>query len=277
MSRWILSRVCVAVGAALALGACEEHSASTVKGSPEYLHEALSGDLAAEAQLAACFDAGGGCPDISPNPAMACAWRGVRLASRAANLSLADEEAYARACANPAASFRQTARIAQDDLTRRVYQRAAPAFEAAPRSAAEARLYPSIEMVRQRINAALIGLHAPQLPGFGPPQLAQGGERLSWRTCAAGLCLEGVTPNFGGGVYSYKVTVPAANAAGPAPAVAAQLATAGLEAPGAAHDLLAAPASASERRLAAADVCWTMAWSAQGDMTASASPGGCSA
>jgi hypothetical protein len=116
-------------GLALVLGvsvlaACsEEHKSTAIRNAPEYLHEALSGDVAAQASLADCFDKDSHCG--APDPAMACAWRGVRLSSGSPELSLADVAAFETTCASNDQSTQQRASIALADYVTRIYGRAA--------------------------------------------------------------------------------------------------------------------------------------------------------
>jgi Ca2+-transporting ATPase len=216
----------VGIAAILALAACEEHPKKMVRGAPEFMHDALTGDVVAQGRLAACLAASSGCVDTPPDPAMACAWRGVQLASQSPTLALSDVAAYRAACALGDESARQRAAIAQDNFTRRVYGRPAPDMPAAV--ATSGLLYPSIETVRQRVNAQLGLTSNARVPAFGAPQKMPKEGRLSWRACSASVCLEGLTPRFGGGLLSYRVEV--TGAVGPARLLAAKLATGGLEA-----------------------------------------------
>ncbi len=120
------------------------------------------------------------------------------------------------------------------------------------------RLYPSIEMVRSRMNFTLGRRQLPLLPRFGAPQQQPADPtRMVWRSCAGAVCLEGVAPSFGGGLLSYKVSISASSGAIQKDALATQLVGDGLEAPGIAETLQSASASAGSRRLTAGGVCWT--------------------
>jgi hypothetical protein len=236
----------------VALTGCEQHRSPAARGTPEYLHEALSGDGGAQSYLAGCYAEGGACVGLPPDPPLACAWRGVRLGSWSADLSLSDVSAFAAACAHGDETFRQRASIALIDLATRIYGRsvgAAPTMV----SAAEAQrvLYPAIEVVRTRMNTELRALGRPErLPPFGRPSLDKEG-RLEWSACAAGVCVEGVTPAFGGGVFAYRAVVKPTAAPSPA-SLAASLAAAGLEAPSDADLIRTHPNQAVEQGL----VCW---------------------
>ncbi|MFI4974768.1 MAG: hypothetical protein ACHP84_09545 [Caulobacterales bacterium] len=261
---------------ALVLAACEEHPKKAAQGAPEYLHQALTGDFASEGQIAACFAATEGCFGVPPDPAMACAWRGVRLAARSPELSLADDALFRTACAPTDETFRQRAQIAQDSLTRRIYNRAPPPFAAETASAMGPRLYPSMEILRRRVNIALARAHESPLPAFGAPQTTPNEHRLSWRTCTARACLEGLTPDYGGGVFRYAVTVKGAPKQAPDRAAAAQLAAAGLEADAVADSLVRTSAGRGETaQLYAASTCWRLGVSPEGAPVASVEPGPC--
>lgn len=239
------------------LAGCEEHRQPAIHHAPEYLHEALAGDVGVQAALASCLDDQQGCVGFPHDAAMACAWRGVRLASRSPELSLADDDAFITSCMGGDRTSRQRAMIAQEDFTLRIYRRHAPASMTEPDDGPE-RLYPSIEMVRSRVNLALGSHQLPLLPRFGAPQQKPADPtRIAWSSCAGAVCLEGIAPSFGGGLLSYKIAVSASPAAIQKDALAAQLVGDGLEAPGIAESLQSASASAGSRRLSAGGVCWT--------------------
>lgn len=243
--------LCAAAGAAT-LGGCEEHRSPAIKGAPEILHQALSGDADAQASLATCYAASGTCFGVAPDPPMACAWRGVRLASWRPDLSLADSERFRADCASPEQTFGQRASIALSDWTARIYRR--QIGDVAQMSAALAKeevLYPAIETARTRINRELARTGAgEQLAPFGEPKPSADASRLNWSACGKAVCLEGMTPSFGGGIIAYRVTVRSATAR--ASALAASLAAAALEAPSAA-DLVQRSATPS---FAVGPVCW---------------------
>jgi hypothetical protein len=237
---------------AVALAGCEQHKASAARGAPEYLHEALSGDVGAQSYLAGCLAERSDCVGLPPDPPLACAWRGVRLASWSPDLSLSDVSAFATACANADETFRQRASIALSDLAARIYRRGVGGV-AEMVSAAEAQhvLYPAIDTVRTRMNEDLGAIGRPErLPPFGRPTLDQQG-RLEWSACDSGVCLEGVTPAFGGGVLAYRVVVRPTAVRAPA-SLAASLGAAGLEAPSAADLIRTRPDQSFEN----GPVCW---------------------
>ncbi len=214
------------------LAGCVEHRQPAIQQAPEYLHEALAGDVGAQAALASCLGEKQGCVGSAQDAAMACAWRGVRLASQSPDLSLADDDAYVTTCMGGDRTSRQRASIAQEDFTLRIYRRHAPATMMEPADAPE-RLYPSIETVRSRVNLTLGRHHMPSLPRFGAPKPIQADPaRISWTSCAGGVCLEGVAPAFGGGLLSYKVAVNGSPPSIQNDALAIQLVGDGLEAPG---------------------------------------------
>jgi hypothetical protein len=217
----------------LALGACEAHHAPATRGAPEYLHDALSGDLAAQADLADCYEKAS-CLGYQGDRAMACAWRGVRLASASPTLTLADSTRFAATCAVNDPSLHQRASIAYADLTSRVFRRDPPQLDQAIADAGSRPvLYPSIEAVRTQLNAELGRMRQrPRLPVFAPARPGADGTTLEWSSCASGVCLSGVTPAYGGGVLRYQVTIQAAVWEGSGPdRLAASLAAAGLQWP----------------------------------------------
>jgi hypothetical protein len=255
--------------ASLTVAACEEHPKRVVQGAPEYLHEALTGDIRAQARLADCLVAGGDCIDTPSDPPMACAWRGVRLASRSPTLSLADADAYRVACASSDQTFRQRAAFAQENFTRRLYRRPSPAAGVSPPQTGL--LYPSAEAVRQRINAELKAASQPALPPFGPAQAVPNQARLTWKSCSPAVCLEGVSPDFGGGLFSYRVVV-----TGPqerARPLAARLATAALELDAFADLLASSPEQ--PRGVMAGSACWVIGRARADAVFAGASLGPC--
>jgi hypothetical protein len=265
--------------AVLALGAslvgCEEHHAVSVRGAPEYLHAALSGDIAAQEWLAACYASPNGCVG-APDPALACAWRGVRLASQSPRLSLADETAYAQSCADQDETFQQRAELARIDFTTRVYgARAAESANLAGAKDQGNRLYPSLETVRARVAAALTHEdgHLP-LPAFAAPRQSADRRVNAWTACQAAVCLEGVTPAYGGGVIGYRVVVQT-KAMDPlrAQRLAARLAAAGLDAPSLADRL--GPDAANTTTTG--PVCWSKASTPSGAVVLTASRAPCRA
>ncbi|QUD89652.1 hypothetical protein [Phenylobacterium montanum] len=264
----------VAMAAAtMGLAACEEHQSAAVKGAPEHLHGALSGDIEQQAVLAACYETKDQCPGIEADPALACAWRGVRLASASPDLKLVDSEAFTVACAEQQEDFRQRASIGLIDLALRVYGRRLDGLDQMVAAAdPKAALYPSIEQVRERINAGLAQAGDSQrLPKFSPRKPGRD-EPIFWSTCGETVCLEGFTPAFGGGVLSYRVTVKTAPASVALRASrASALAAAGLEAPAAADALGSAQAS----QLTLGPVCWTKAQTKDGAAVAGASRAPC--
>ncbi len=255
------------------VAACtEEHKSAAIRKAPEYLHEALSGDVAAQVSLAACFDKDSICG--SPDPAMACAWRGVRLSSGNPELSLADVAAFRTACASTDQSTQQRALIALTDYVSRIYGQAAG--ERAQLTADRADrpvLYLSINMVRENINRALIlAGRGERLPQFVKSKPMADTAIQAWSTCATALCLEGLTPSFGGGVISYRVTLPAGPTAKPNPAtLVIRLAAAGLETPSAADWLVAS----ATRSVVQGPVCWTKGQDRSGASFAMAAPSPC--
>ena len=260
--------------AATALAGCEEHQQSAIHHAPEYLHEALAGDASAQMALAACLSALEGCAGHPRDSAMACAWRGVRLAAQSPDLSLSDQDAYVAACAGGDQTFRQRANVAQEDFTRRIYGRHAPTWPLD--SAKSDRLYPSIETVRWRVNLALSRSHLPPLPRFSAPQqLPNDRGRITWTSCAGAVCLVGVAPAFGGGLFSYKIAVNAAPGGVRPIALAPQLAGAGMEAPGIGEDLHRAAGGAGFQGMQAGGICWSEGAAANGGYVASVSPTPC--
>jgi len=241
---------CLAITAA----ACEDHAKTVARGAPEYLHEALTGNVRAQKMLADCLASNTGCTGEPNDPAMACAWRGVRLESHIPTLSLEDTKAYVVGCASNDETFRQRAALGQEEYTRRVYGRA-PSSAAAPGRAALRLLYPSIESVRVRVNESLSGSGAKRLPAFGAPAVSADQRRLTWRSCAEEVCLEGETPAFGGGVFTYRINV--ASGGSRARAKAAVLAGAGLDAPSVTSGLVSSAAAAALDRMSVGAVCWT--------------------
>jgi hypothetical protein len=260
--------------AAIALAGCEEHRQPAIQHAPEYLHEALAGDASAQMALVACLSAPEGCAGHPKDSAMACAWRGVRLASQSPDLSLSDQDAYLAACTGDDQTFRQRASVAQEDYTLRIYHRHAPTWPIAP--AKNDRLYPSIETVRERVNLALGRSHLPLLPRFSAPQPAPNDPaRIAWSSCAGAVCLEGMAPAFGGGLFSYKIDVnPAPDAVAPI-ALAPQLAAAGMDAPGIGEDLRHAAREHGFQGVQAGGVCWSDSVAAKGGYVASVSPAPC--
>ncbi len=264
----------MSVGVMLLAG-CEEHRQPAIQHAPEYLHEALAGDVGAQAALASCLEEKQGCVGSAQDAAMACAWRGVRLASQSPDLSLADDDAFVTTCMGGDRTSRQRASIAQEDFTLRIYRRHAPVSMMEPDDGPE-RLYPSIDIVRGRVNLALGRRQLPLLPRFGAPKPVQTDPtRITWSSCAGGVCLEGVAPAFGGGLLGYRIAVTASPASIQKDALAIQLVGDGLEAPGIAENLQNAPASAGSRRMAAGGVCWTSGPSPTGAVVAAVTAGRC--
>ncbi len=260
--------------AALVLAGCEQHAPKATRGAPEYLHEALSGDVPAQKNLIECYGSHDACGGLYPfDPALSCAWRGVRLASQAPDLTLVDEAAFTNACAQGDATFQQRLRLAQEDLTRRIYRTAAPIHSAA--GPAVERLYPSIEAVRGRMNSVLAKAHAAPLPAFGASLGSQDSGRRIWKTCSPTVCLEGIAPGWGGGLHSYRATVISATKPGHDRELAADLVGAGLEAPAIAADLLTPVMFSPPRSFPAAGVCWSAGTLATGQPFAGATPGPC--
>lgn len=237
------------------LAACEKHPQHAVQGSPEYLHDALTGDVAAQAAVADCYDRGG-CPAVPPDGALACAWRGVRAVSHSPALTLSDSTALAAACAPSDPTFRQRSAVAFADLAARVYGRPpSPLSQVLQHASSPSVLYPSIEAVRTKVDAELGALHRSEhLPPFGAPTLSGDGQTLAWSSCAGAVCLEGVTPSLGGGVVSYTLRVNR-SAGTSAPQLAASLAAAALDARGI-GEALSRPGPPS-RELGG--VCWRTA------------------
>jgi hypothetical protein len=254
------------------LAACnEEHKSTAIRKAPEYLHDALSGDVTAQASLAACFDKGGICV---PDPAMACAWRGVRLSSRSPELSLADVTAFEVACASTDPSTKQRALIALADYASRIYGRQAGERAQLPAGLTEQPiLYPSINMVRENINRALtLAGRSERLPQFLKSKPTEDRAVQAWSTCAAALCLEGLTPAFGGGVISYRVTLQPGTAvrSGDA-ALAIRSAAAGLETPSAGDWML----ESATPLVIQGPVCWMKGQEKSGTVYAMATPSPC--
>lgn len=266
------ARFVPALALMVAVAGCEKHTAPATSGAPEYLHEALSGDLAAELSLARCYDKGAEGVGCSPDPALACAWRGVRLASRSPELALADNTDFATACATGDPTERQRAAIALGDLVWRVHGRDLPDLPQLTDTLAKAPvLYPAVETVRAKVNGELARIGRPErLPaaGRGP---AKEGEPVTWTSCSGPICLDAATPSFGGGVLAYRVTVAAA--AGSPQGLAARLAAAGLDAPSA-LDILT---SAAPRGVVKDGVCWSAGSADRGAAFAGASLAPCGA
>jgi hypothetical protein len=252
------------------LASCEAHHATAIRGAPEYLHQALSGDISAQALLADCYGKSA-CVGFPSDPAMACAWRGVRLASQSDQLTLADAAAFAEACASSDPTFQQRASIALADFAQRIYGRGLPELRQLEADAVRPRLYPSIDQVRLGVNAGLAGAGRPErLPVFGKPTPSQDGKTLQWSSCAEKICLTGVTPGFGGGIALYRVTV-TAGAGGETLRLAASLAGAGLQSPSVADSLsLASPADHQQGA-----VCWRASQDARGATSVQASLAPC--
>lgn len=235
------------------LSGCEEHRGPATRGAPEFLHDALSGDIAQQDALATCYVKAGACVGLSPDPALGCAWRGVRLASQSPALSLADSEAFAAACANPDESVRQRESIAMIDLAARVYGRRLGALDnLLAASGSKDALYPSLELVRDRVNQTLGQMgQAERLPAFAARRPSDQTTPVSWSSCGPTICLDADTPPFGGGVQRYRVSVKA-TASGDPSALAARLATAGLDASATATIL----GQASTAQINLGPVCW---------------------
>jgi hypothetical protein len=255
---------------ALTVAACEDHPRSIARGAPEYLHDALTGNVRAQKQLADCLASHTGCIGAPEDPAMACAWRGVRLESRVPSLSLADTQAYLAGCASNDETFRQRAALGQEEFTRRVYGRA-PSPEAA--QPVVRLLYPSIDGVRDRVNLSLSQSGAKQLPAFGAPAVSTDQRRLTWRSCAEAVCLDGETPAYGGGVFAYRVSV--APGEPQARAKAAMLAGAGLDARTVTSSLVSNVAGAALDKISVGPVCWTAGFDTKGGAWAGAALGPC--
>lgn len=264
------SPVAATLALLVALAGCEKHTSPATRGAPEYLHEALSGDLAAELTLARCYDKGAECLGYAPDPALACAWRGVRLASRGPELALADNTDFAAACTTDDPTSRQRAAIALGDLVRRVRGRDLPDLRELTDTLAKTPvLFTALETVRANVNGELerVG-RSERLPvaGRGP---AKEGEPISWTSCGGPICLDATTPSFGGGVLEYRVTVSAT--ADSSPSLAARLAAAGLGAPSA-LDILA---NAAPRGVVKDGVCWSAGRTDDGAAFAGASLAPC--
>ncbi|MGA0603131.1 hypothetical protein ACO2Q3_20660 [Caulobacter sp. KR2-114] len=227
-----------------------------MRGAPEHLHDALSGDIIQQGYLARCLDKDAPCAGYAADPPMACAWRGVRLASHSPTLSLSDSEAFVSACAAPDEVFRQRASIALMDLSDRVFGRKVGALDQMT-ATAESRdlLYPSIDAVRTRVNSALAQEDkGERLPPFAPAGPGDADQPVAWSSCGPTVCLEGFTPAFGGGLISFRVSVKSQTASpSQTDALAAKLAAAALEAPSAA----AALSAAAPTQITAGPVCWS--------------------
>lgn len=248
------ARLLLVGGLALAVAACEDHVKTVARGAPEYLHDALTGNVRAQRMLADCLASKTGCIGEPEDPAMACAWRGVRLESRIPTLSLEDWRAYVAGCASNDETFRQRAALGREEYTRRVYGRPASA-EAALGQTPLRLLYPSIDSVRERVNQSLAGTGGKRLPAFGAPAISPDQGRLTWRSCADAVCLQGETPAFGGGVFAYRITVSSGGSR--ARARAATLAGAGLDASSVTSGLVSSVAAAALDRMTVGPVCWT--------------------
>ena len=71
MRRHWLWNLTLAGAAAAAVGGCEKHGAPAA-GAPEYLHDALSGDIRAQAMLADCYGSDSRClMGLGHDPALA--------------------------------------------------------------------------------------------------------------------------------------------------------------------------------------------------------------
>jgi len=250
------------------LAACEEHRAPAARGAPEYLHPALSGDISAQRVLADCYEKAEGCIGIPSDPAMACAWRGVRLASESPELALSDSTAFATACTSRDPTASQRASIAFADLTVRIYRRDLPDLQRLVTvTAAQPELNPSIDQIRSRVNAELgRSGRRESLPPFHAARLLDD-TILTWSSCSGAVCLEGVTPSFGGGVTSYRVTVRPSVGDAVAPGkLAASLAAAGLEWPAVGDHLAQDPPGWRQE----GPVCWRISQGEAGAVTADA-------
>jgi len=265
-----LARAFVVGCLALTGAACEDHPRDIARGAPEYLHDALTGDVRAEKKLAECLASHAGCVGEPEDPAMACAWRGVRLESHTPSLSLADTQAYVAGCASNDETFRQRAALGQEEFTRRVYGRAPSPEAALP---ALRLLYPSIDGVRERVNQSLSESGSKQLPAFGAPAVSTDQRRLTWRSCADAVCLEGETPAYGGGVFAYRISV--APGEPQARAKAALLAGAGLDARTVTSSLVSNVASAALDKISVGPVCWTAGSDTKGGAWTGAALGPC--
>ena len=264
-------RSVVVIAAVAGLAACERHTAPAARGAPEYFHGALSGDIDAQENLGHCYDKDGLCGGMSHDPSLACAWRGVRLASRSPRLALAENTAFESACAAEDPTTRQRAAIAFSDLSQRIWGRDLPDLnilaETLPKTPA---LYTSLETVRTDLNSELARSgRSERLPKFGPPRETGEGVPVAWTSCNGPICLDAATPSFGGGVLNYRVTVAAG--AGAPQNLAARLAAAGLEAPSAVAVLVAA----TPRGVAKGPVCWSSGPTQNGETFAGASLAPC--
>jgi hypothetical protein len=248
------ARLVLAGCLALAAAACEDHAKSVARGSPEYLHEALTGNVRAQKMLADCLASQTGCIGEPQDPAMACAWRSVRLESRIPTLSLEDTQSFIAGCASNDETFRQRAALGREEYTRRIYGRA-PRAESTPAPGTLRLLYPSIESVRERVNKSLAGSGAPRLPAFGSPLTSADRQKLVWRSCAQEVCLDGETPAFGGGVFAFRISV--GSGGNRARAKAALLAGAALDAPSVTAGLVSSASAAALDRMTVGQVCWT--------------------
>ena len=271
-----LASTVVSALAALSLAGCEAHPPSIAKDAPAHLHAALSGDISAQAFVAACYAMAGGCIGQNPDPALACAWYGVRLASRSPALSLRDVDTFKTACAGLDTTGRQRAAIALDDLTRRVYRRPGSTLPPSVGELPSDRLYPSIGTVYDRVNLALVRAHKPRLGALSLAQPTRDERVMAWTACSPTVCLRGQTPGFGGGLLRYRVEVKIDAATDPtaATALAAELAATGLDSPGVAADLATAAGIAP---IATPAVCWMSGRGAGSGEFAEAAPAPCPA
>jgi hypothetical protein len=268
MAYMTLSHAALAVSltGVLALGACQrEQHGPVVEGAPEHMHQALSGDEAAQAWVASCLAKTGQC-GMKTDPALACAWRGVRLAAPAASRSLADVEAFDAACADLGPTGAQRAAIAFADLTTRVSH---ADLEELPvmfaRVQAAEVLYPSAAALRTSVNEALTRGGSQALPAYAAPTPAAEGRALVWVACSAQYCLEATAPAFGGGLQGYRLRA----RADAAPASVAAAAAAGLDAPFMAQRL-SQPGTFDR-----AGMCWTSGPGPDGAYAVQAAPGHC--
>lgn len=82
---------------------------------------AMRGDIDAQRELARCY--GAGCPDVAPDPVLACAWRIVVAASGHASLRPDDSDLRRAACEGLAPEQQRAAAGHARTLFQQIYGR----------------------------------------------------------------------------------------------------------------------------------------------------------
>jgi hypothetical protein len=243
---------------------------------PTLEERAAGEDIDARRELAHCYGEFLGCPSqsVQRDPVKACVWRTVILASQSPDVSLADTDAYESDCGLLDETSAQKGAAAVQEAVHTAYNRdvtlpLSPVYSSTDHHT----LYSSAEGLRLAVNDALALMKSRSpLPSYGRPtkEHSPDGDELRWKTCAADICLQAISPVYGGGVRLFRVEVQGGRQEASV-AAASLLATSAIGQPSLAPRLAALPVFVGRgdyTRIGTA--CWGVARTASGAYIAGA-------